>query len=381
MGRGRIIGAAAVLALGLVAAADAAADPLGGVLSIGRSVARATFGGVFGHPIYGRRYHHRHTSTAVRTEPRPRASVADRVRQGGDWVGPVFWPYALDDLTAYAFGSRGVGAAERLWTYGYANIFGAVFAPGAQRTGAEGATGGRTRLAAAGASDASASAGIAPACGSDAAANRFPAAEIGEAVEPNEVQRPLLAKLEAATKLAIERMNALCPVGELANPVARVDAVEGRLRALRQAANIIHAPLDNFYTSLSDEQKARLNALTTATTAATRVCGERAAQVPSWPTPEIERLLRPSDEQRPALEGLRLVMAQAAETLKATCPDDPPQTPPGRLAAAEARLHAMWYAVKTLQPALNGAYGVLSDEQKAQFGAIALAPPRVSGRR
>ena len=377
MGRGRIIGAAAVLALGLVAAADATADPLGGVLSIGRSVARATFGGVFGRPVYGRRYHHRRT--AVRSEPRPRASVADRVRQPGDWAGPVFWPYAFDDLAAYAYGSR--GAAERLWTYGYPNIFTTVFAPGAQRTGAKEGIGGRTRLAAAGASDAGGSAGIAPACGSDAAAKRFPAAEIREAVEPNEAQRPLLAKLEAATTVAIERMNALCPVGELANPVARVDAVEGRLRALRQAANIIHAPLDNFYASLSDEQKARLNALTTAATAATRMCGERATQAPSWPAAEIERVLRPSDEQRPALEGLRLVMAQAAETLKATCPDDPPQTPPGRLAAAEARLHAMWYAVKTLQPALNGAYGVLSDEQKAQFGAIALAPPRVGGRR
>jgi hypothetical protein len=376
MGRGRIVGAAAVLALGLVAAADAAADPLGGVLSIGRSVARATFGGVLGRPVYGRHYHQRRA--AARSSPRPRASVVDRVRQAGDWAGPVFWPYAFDDLAAYAYGSR--GAAERLWTYGYPNIFAAVFAAGAQRTGAEGDTRGRTRLAAAGVSDAGGSAGIGPACGSDTAANRFPAAEIREAVEPNEAQLPLLAKLEAATKVAIERMNALCPVGELTNPVARVDAVEGRLRALRQAANIIHAPLDNFYASLSDEQKARLNALTTATTAATKVCGERAAQAPVWPTPEIERVLRPSDEQRPALEGLRLVMAHAAETLKATCPEDPPQTPPGRLAAAEARLHAMWYAVKTLQPALNGAYGVLSDEQKAQFGAIALAP-RVTGRR
>jgi hypothetical protein len=37
--------------------------------------------------------------------------------------------------------------------------------------------------------------------------------------------------------------------------------------------------------------------------------------------------------------------------------------------------------VKTLQPALNEAYGALSNKQKAQFGAIALAPPRVTGRR
>jgi hypothetical protein len=44
----------------------------------------------------------------------------------------------------------------------------------------------------------------------------------------------------------------------------RLDAVEKRLDAMAQAVKTLRAPLDKFYASLSDEQKARFNIMGSA---------------------------------------------------------------------------------------------------------------------
>jgi hypothetical protein len=44
-------------------------------------------------------------------------------------------------------------------------------------------------------------------------------------------------------------------------PVARLAAMQKRLEAMIDAANTVKPALDEFYTSLSDEQKAKLNRL------------------------------------------------------------------------------------------------------------------------
>jgi hypothetical protein len=46
------------------------------------------------------------------------------------------------------------------------------------------------------------------------------------------------------------------------------------------------------------------------------------------------------------------------------------QTPVGRLDAMHDRLSAMVNAAKTLQPALNGFYASLNNEQKAAFNTL-----------
>ena len=52
-----------------------------------------------------------------------------------------------------------------------------------------------------------------------------------------------------------------CPSGQLLTPPARLAAVGNRLGVLVQAIKIVRAPLDSFYASLSDEQKANFDAI------------------------------------------------------------------------------------------------------------------------
>jgi hypothetical protein len=47
-----------------------------------------------------------------------------------------------------------------------------------------------------------------------------------------------------------------------------------------------------------------------------------------------------------------------------------PATPTERLAAVDARLHAMLDAITTVQAPLKEFYGSLNDAQKAQFNAV-----------
>lgn len=47
-----------------------------------------------------------------------------------------------------------------------------------------------------------------------------------------------------------------------------------------------------------------------------------------------------------------------------------PATPVARLSAVEQRLEAILVAVQMVRGPLNDFYGLLSDEQKAQFNAI-----------
>ena len=71
-----------------------------------------------------------------------------------------------------------------------------------------------------------------------------------------------------------------------------------------------------------------------------------------------------------ALKGLRDAMAASVNLLKSDCPTYRALTPVGRVEAMEQRLDAMSRAVQTLQPALDGFYNTLSDEQKERFNRL-----------
>jgi hypothetical protein len=55
-----------------------------------------------------------------------------------------------------------------------------------------------------------------------------------------------------------------CPSYRPTTPVVRIDAMEQRLEAMLHAINIVQPALQNFYGSLSDEQKERFNRLAPA---------------------------------------------------------------------------------------------------------------------
>jgi hypothetical protein len=92
--------------------------------------------------------------------------------------------------------------------------------------------------------------------------------------------------------------------------------------------------------------------------------------VTQWPAAEIERVVRPNEAQLATLNALQNAAAQAAQQLAASCPSEMPVTPPARLAAVAKRLNVMLQAVKNVRAALDDFYGVLNDEQKAQFNLI-----------
>ena len=54
---------------------------------------------------------------------------------------------------------------------------------------------------------------------------------------------------------------AACPAEMPMTPPARLDAIAKRLGALLDAVKLIQPPLNDFYSSLSDEQKARFNVI------------------------------------------------------------------------------------------------------------------------
>jgi hypothetical protein len=143
--------------------------------------------------------------------------------------------------------------------------------------------------------------------------------------------------------------------------------------------DIMRAPLDAFYASLSDEQKARLNAAGQSQASPAgppnrprsiaQDCSAASA-ASEWPSDRLDQALRPNEAQRAPLAKLREAAEKAAATLAGACPTETPTTPPARLAAMAARLDAMITAVTTVRAAVTDVYGTLSDEQKAQFNTF-----------
>jgi hypothetical protein len=102
----------------------------------------------------------------------------------------------------------------------------------------------------------------AQACGAaQPAALQWPADEIEARLHPNDTQRAALKVLQDANARAVDILNADCQPDDLTTPPARLDAVEGRLAALQQAVYLVSTALENFYATLSDEQKAQFEAI------------------------------------------------------------------------------------------------------------------------
>jgi hypothetical protein len=161
-------------------------------------------------------------------------------------------------------------------------------------------------------------------------------------------------------------------------PAGRLAAMEQRIEAMQQAIETVRGPLDTFYDGLTDEQKAKFNAVDPAQEKNGRQRGTAqsctvANAQPQWPEARIEAALHPNEAQQAKLKALESASAQAAEQLAASCPTELPATPPARLAAVSKRLSVMRIAVKNVRGALDAFYADLNDEQKAQFNQIGQA--------
>lgn len=83
---------------------------------------------------------------------------------------------------------------------------------------------------------------------------------IEQAIKPDEAQQKKLDEYKAASAKAAEAMRSTCPTDFPATPTARLEFMEKRMEAMLQAIKTVRPAFDDFYNSLSDEQKLKINA-------------------------------------------------------------------------------------------------------------------------
>jgi hypothetical protein len=297
------------------------------------------------------------------------------------WIGPVFWPFAHDDLTTAII----LGDTTSLSLYGYGDIYAAIFAPYAavELAAYTAPQGRRARRVPS----------VEAVCdGSDTGG--LPVDRIAAAVQPNEMQRTALDELATAWAAAHETIRASCPAQAAATASARLGVMQARLDAMIKATDTLAPPLAKFVDLLDDGRKARLDALAKERHAALASAQQKDAQAASacdadndprydlqaqhqyeklvqqqWPAADIASTLKLDDTARARLDVLQDTTLRTMETLSA-CPTKAAATPQARLAAVKARLETMLQAVNGVGDALDDFEADLSDEQKAGFEAI-----------
>jgi hypothetical protein len=284
---------------------------------------------------------------------------------GYGWVGPLFWPFAYNDIYDCTIWADCYG----FWGYGYPDIYTGIFSPYAYDDLAGYFPQRRYDRRRGRPLD------ISQMCGNDSrAVAGMPVDQIADAVQPTEAQRAALAELGNTSLTAAQAIRAACPAQANLTAPGRLAAMQQRIEAMATAVSTIQPKLETFYGLLNDEQKARLNALAEDQRKAAEGSGAQACGAPvvalEWPSSEVEARIHPDDAQRAALKNLQDASASAAESLKAACQPGEVVTPPARLAATAKRLDAMLAAVKQVRAALDDFYAKLNDEQKGQFEAI-----------
>ncbi len=314
--------------------------------------------------------------------PRAHALWWQHANGGYGWVGPLYWPFAYYDMYDYALWGPPYGTP--FWTYGYNDIYAGIFGPYGYDTmtgyfpryaSATPARRGRSR-------DAAPADPLAQMCNADAGdIAGVPVDQVQELIQLNPDQRAALDALSAASNKAAGDVRAACPSDVVLTAPARLAVMEKRIDAMIAAVQALQTPLQKFYDSLNDEQRARFTALVeqqrqnsrrgraSATPSVVADCGITRPGVMDWPEAQIEQRLRPTDAQRAPLAALRDAAAKAEGMLK-SCEPNNATTLPARLAAINDRLNTMLDAVKTVREALDKFYASLTDEQKAQFEAI-----------
>jgi hypothetical protein len=355
----------------VVAPSTAQADILGGIVRGVTAAPRAVMGGLFGGARGRHHYHHRtvrrdhHHHTVRREAPAPSSPARDQ-RQLSSWLGAVYWPAAYRDTFGYIFlGANGTGA---FWTHSSDDIYDGVFVPAMAISDKP--------------------LDVPNAC-ADERNQPMSLEPIERTLHPNETQRARLDALHDVLVQASDRMRVSCSATPTPlAPTARLEIMSDRLRAIRQVVGLVRTPLKALYDSLSDDQKARLNALADSTSARRhghvlepQACAGIESRSPEWPTKQIEEAVQPSDQQRARLVALASTTSHLSALLRSSCPSATLVTPTGRLEAVASRLDSMIDAVTLERAALNDFYASLNDGQKARFGAEIRQPPRPRDHR
>jgi hypothetical protein len=318
------------------------------------------------------------------------------------WYGPVYWPYAYSDIFDYTFWPDAYD--NGYWPYAYDDFLDGIFFPygapyvGDAYSGPYDAAGvgypgfparpkgqaGTQRRPIGTVSTAAQQLCEQPGSGVTA----WPIEQMVDTVRPSDEQHALLDDLKNAATRAADAFRNACPTVVPMTPVGRLQAMIGRLLATLDAVHLVRPALEKFYESLSDEQKARFNAMgpdlgrqptqtaqtetqrQTTANQQTSACANAKPGLVDLPIDRIDQVVQPTRDQEDALDRLSDATQKAVDALQAACPTSTPLTPVGRLEVMEQRVNAMLTAAKAIQPALEAFYASLNNEQKARFNGL-----------
>ena len=282
------------------------------------------------------------------------------------WFGPVFWPYFYGDVLTFA-----------LWPYVYNNAFwdydvnallDIILSTGLHVTDTH-------------ADDVF---GV-DVCGALApGVPQLPVDRIEQTVHPIGSQIAGLHDLKSASLRASEFVATSCSSEIPQTPIGRLEMVERRLAAMTEIVQNLRTPLAEFYNSLTDEQRRRLDALPTSnlvgpleaqgsTARAATLCDQRGDNVPGI-MQDILQTIQLNQQQQLAFDSVKAASSKAVSELKPSCPGEIASTIKDRLTAIDVRLRALVAAVNILRPAVVDFYAALDGEQKARFKPVEHAP-------
>ncbi|MEH2479163.1 putative transcriptional regulator [Nitrobacteraceae bacterium AZCC 2146] len=90
---------------------------------------------------------------------------------------------------------------------------------------------------------------------------KWPTEEIDARLRPTETQRASLVALQNASTRAADMLTTSCQSDDAVTPPTRLAIVGKRLDTMLQAVKLVRSALDDFYATLSDEQKAQFEAI------------------------------------------------------------------------------------------------------------------------
>lgn len=109
-----------------------------------------------------------------------------------------------------------------------------------------------------------------------------------------------------------------------------------------------------------------------------RLCTPRSVGLYEWQVRWIERVIRPTEAQRAALNDLQSASSKAIATMATACKAEMPTTTKAGLEMMDNRLEVMSQAVKTLRPAFDAFYASLDRQQQQRLDVFG---PRRRGWR
>ena len=120
----------------------------------------------------------------------------------------------------------------------------------------------------------------------------WPTADIGRTVQPTEAQRASLVALEAASTKAADMLKASCPTDNPLTPPLRLAAIGQRLDAILGAVKTVRSALNDFYGMLTDEQKAKFEAIGPLRTSQAEALEVAPTDVRRRGPPGVEQIIR-----------------------------------------------------------------------------------------